>query len=87
MASASTIIASHLFMSQSVQVKTATIQADYVKNNLSALVNVQNVQDTQINVPSFCDLLNSDCSNRVITQKVTQIWTKKAHFLNLKCHV
>ena len=69
--SVTSIISSHLYTSQAIQVKTKSIQADYIKNNVSALNNLHNVQDCQINIPSFCDLLNSDsCSSGIITQKV-----------------
>ena len=69
------IISSHLYVSQAIQVKSSSIQADFQKSNVSALSNSQRMQDTQIIIPSFCDLLSStsDCSNQIITQKVIHL--------------
>ena len=69
------IISSHLYVSQAIQVKSSSIQADFQKSNVSALSNSQRMQDTQIIIPSFCDLLSStsDCSSQIITQKVNNL--------------
>ena len=64
------IISSHLYVGQSINVKSGSIQADFQKNNISSLRNLQNIQDSQIKIPSFCDLLKTTCSDQIITQKV-----------------
>lgn len=66
-----TIINSHLHFGQSIQVETPSIQAYYVKNNVSMLSNELSVQNCKITIPSFCSLLNSECDvNKTITQNV-----------------
>ena len=60
-----------MYVSQSIELKAENIQGNYYRNNISNLNKLQNVQDCQINISSFCDLLSSsDCSSRIITQKV-----------------
>jgi hypothetical protein len=65
------LFSSQMFVGQTIQVKTASIEANYFKsNNISALNTNQNVQDCSIKFTSFCDLINQNCSNRTITQNV-----------------
>ena len=60
-----------MFVEQTAQVKTASIEANYFKSkNISALNTNQTVQDCSIKFYSFCDLINHNCSNRTITQNV-----------------
>ena len=66
------IIADHLYVGQSLQFKTDSIQVEFVRNNMSNMSTSINMQDAQINVVSYCDmLLNANCSNRILTQRVT----------------
>ena len=64
------MMSSLMFTDQLSQIKTASIEANFIKKNISAIDNQQSVQDCRISVQSVCDLLNSPCENRVITQKV-----------------
>ena len=67
------MIASHLYTSQTTEIKTDSIQANFEKNNISSLNNLQSIQGCRISIPSFCDLLsNNDCLNQIVTQKVTE---------------
>ena len=70
-ANLTTMISTHLYVSQFTQIKTASIEATYLKENVSLINSMQTIQNSQINIPSFCDLINSNenCSNRVVTQK------------------
>ena len=64
------IISTHLYVGQTTQVKTGSIEVGYKKNNISTVSNELGIQNCQIVIPSFCNLLNSACENRIITQKV-----------------
>ena len=57
-----------MYVGQSIQLKTSSIEVNLVKSNLSKMDREQNVQDCKIQIESsFCDLINSnnkmDCSN------------------------
>ena len=68
------MMSKHLYISQATQITTGSIQANFLKNNVSALDNSQGVQDCQIFVPSFSELLsNTDRSSQLITQKVNNL--------------
>ena len=67
------IISTHLYVIKFTQIKTTSIEANYLKNNISDINPLQSIQDNQISISSLCDLLNSDCSNRIITQKVINL--------------
>ena len=70
------MIAKHLTMNESTEIKTLNMQLNYEKNNVSALLNSIGIQDGAINLPSFCDLFSNsgpDCQNSVIIQKVRLI--------------
>jgi hypothetical protein len=65
------IIVDHLYVSQVTQIQTNSIQVNYYRDNISLASNQMNLQDSQIKLTSFCDLLGSSaCNNRIITQKV-----------------
>ena len=64
------MISTHLYVSQNTQIKTASIEANYLKNNVSLLSANQPIQDSKIIIPSFCDILKSNCTSRILTQKV-----------------
>ena len=66
------IVASHLYVSQSLQIKTDSIELDFVRNNMTSLNTTTIVQDAQIKVASYCGLMpNANCSDRILTQRVT----------------
>ena len=71
--SLTSMISTHLYVSQSTQIKTASIEANYLKNSISDINPLQSIQDNRISISSLCELLNSDCSNRIITQKVINL--------------
>ena len=65
------IIVDHLYVSQVTQIQTDSIHVNYYRDNISLASNQMNLQDSQIKLTSFCDLLgSSSCNNRIITQKV-----------------
>ena len=63
------MISSQMYTKQLVQIKTASIEAAYFKSEVSQIQSVQSIQDCQIQVASFCTLIDTTC-NQVITQKV-----------------
>ncbi len=73
--SLTSIVSTHLYVGQLTQIKSTTIEANYLKNSISDINPLQSIQDNRISISSLCDLLNSDCSNRIITQKVTNFIT------------
>ena len=56
--SLTSMISTHLYVSQVTQIKTGSIEANYLKNNISDLNPLQFIQDSKITISSFCDLLN-----------------------------
>ena len=65
------MMSKHLYVSQTTQITTGSVSATFSKKNVSELDNSQGIQDCQINVPSFSDLLSSSgSSNQIVTQKV-----------------
>ena len=65
------MMSKHLYVSQTTQITTGSVSATFSKNNVSELDNSQGIQDCQITVPSFSDLLStSGSSNQIVTQKV-----------------
>ncbi len=69
------IISKHLYVGQSFQIKSPSIQVNILKNNVSLLNTTQVMGDSTIKIPSFCDLLaldsSLDCQSSNIIQKVT----------------
>ena len=68
-----TIISSQMYINQNVQIKTNSIEANYLKANVSTINTQQSFETCQINIPSFCnDLLAQiqNCASMIITQKV-----------------
>ena len=63
------MISNQMYVSQSTEIKTGSIQANYLKGNISSLNNLLNIQDSSIEISSFCDLLISSC-DKIITQRV-----------------
>ena len=52
-----------------MQIKTASIQVDFVRNNISNMSSQWSTQYAQILLPPFCDLLQTGCADQVITQR------------------
>ena len=69
------IISNHMALNQSTEIKTLKILVNIEKNNISSLKSLLNMNDGQIILPLFCDLLenvpDSDCQNKIVTQKVS----------------
>ena len=69
------IISKHLYVGQSFQIASPSIQVSLIKNNVSILNTTQVMGDSTIKIPSFCDLLafdsSLDCQNSNIIQKVS----------------
>jgi hypothetical protein len=68
------MVSNHLATNQSTGIKTLNMLVNFEKNNISALKTSFDMQDGQVNLPSFCDLLanvpGADCQNKIVTQKV-----------------
>ena len=71
------IIINHLYVSQTTQIKTNSIQVIFNRDNISSASDQISLQDSEIKFPSFCDFLGiSSCNNRILTQKVCVIFLK-----------
>ena len=69
------IIFSKISIGQTLDIKSKSIEANLVKNNISLLSTRKVIQDIEINLSSYCDLLSStalssNCNNQVILEKV-----------------
>ena len=71
------MIGDHLGVSESAQIKTASAEMNFVRNNVTNLANSVTIQDGKIVLPSFCEMLqyNEDCESTVIRQQVFKIST------------
>ena len=67
------IVINHLYVSQSITFKTDSIQANFIKNNISNLNTQINLSNGQVTVPSYCDIFPTNCTNRILSQKVSII--------------
>jgi len=78
------VITKQIYVGQTLQIKNPSMEVNLVKNNVSLLNTSQSLGgDSQIKIPSFCELLSSSsasttskCEGSVITQKVT--WAKNS---------
>jgi hypothetical protein len=71
------MITNQMYVSQNIDIKTNSMEVNFVKNNISHLAASKTIQDNEINFSSYCDLLlsssstsGSSCNNQIITQKV-----------------
>ena len=65
------IIIPHLYVSQSLQIMTDSIQVYIVRNNITNMNMYIDMQDAQIKVPSYSNLMISvNCSDQIVTQRV-----------------
>ena len=67
------VITKQIFVGQTLKITNPSMEVNFVKNNISLLNTTQTLGDSQIKIPSFCDLLsssNGNCQSSVITQKV-----------------
>ena len=77
-ATMTSVISSHLYVGQNIQIKTSLIEAGYLKSNATLVSPIKTIQDSSITMHSICDALKTtNCGNRVITQKVISV---KIHF-------
>ena len=67
------IISEHLVVSQSTQIQTQSLQANYVKDYAARFVSSFNLHDCEINIPDLCDLapMGNDCSQTILMQQVS----------------
>jgi hypothetical protein len=61
-----------MYVTQSTQIKTGSIEAKYLKNNMSSIDTSQMIQDSQFSISSFNDLLNVS-TPLIVNQKVNKI--------------
>ena len=65
------VLSKQVYVGQSVQILNPAMQVNLVKNNISSLNTTQSLSDSQITIPSFCELLSSsNCQSSIITQNV-----------------
>ena len=87
------MISTQMYVSQHVDIRTSSMAASFVKNNVSLMSPTKTIQDIQIKLSSYCDLLSasssssgSNCNtNQIITEKVKLfIFNQclKIHYLN-----
>ena len=67
------MISNHMATNQSTEIKTLNMVVNFEKNNISALKSSININDGQVILPPFCDLLVNvpDCGNKILIQKVS----------------
>ena len=71
-----TMIAQQMFISQSVQIKTNSIEVNFLKDYASNIPNNVDIQDCAIRSNSICEMIadsfpNTICENIVILQRVS----------------
>jgi len=66
------MIGDHLGVSESAQIKTASVEMNFVRNNVTNLANSLTIQGGSIVLPSFCEMLsfNENCGSTIIRQQV-----------------
>ena len=78
------MVSNHLVSNQSTEIKTLNMLVNYEKNNVSALKTSFDMDDGQVSLPSFCELLSNvpgaDCQNQIVTQKVKKNFKKNSYF-------
>ena len=69
------MINDHLALSETAQIKTPSVEINFVRNNITNLEKVINIQGSKINLPSFCDLIasNDSCESTIIRQQVISV--------------
>ena len=69
------VITKQIFVGQTLKIINPSMEVNFVKNSVSLLNTTQTLGDSQIKIPSFCDLLaldsSLDCQNSNIIQKVS----------------
>ena len=63
------LVLGQMYVTQQTQIKTASIEANYVKNNMSLIDTQQSINECQLGISSFNDLLNTT-SQLIVNQKV-----------------
>ena len=65
------MISMQMYIGQETTLKSKSLEAAYVKNNVSLLPTTNSIQNNTLSFGSYCDLLSSsDCKNKILTQKV-----------------
>ena len=67
------MLARHLSLHQSTEIKTPNLQLNFQKSNVSSIQNSLSIQDSDVKLPAMCDLLSktdSDCKKSIVYQKV-----------------
>jgi hypothetical protein len=82
------MIFNHIATNQSTDIQTLNMLVNFEKNNISALKASMHINDGQVNLPSFCDLLanvpGADCQNKIVTQKVKNFFFVLKNLKNIK---
>ena len=66
------MITLQMYVTQETQIKTGSIEAKYLKNNMSLIDTTQMIQDSQFSISSFKELL-SVSTPLILNQKVEKI--------------
>jgi hypothetical protein len=68
------IISHHLSVGQGQNIKTTSIEVDYRRNNALDLSNQFRLDESEIKMPSVCDILstqtNPNCVGKIVTRQV-----------------
>ena len=65
----SSMILLQMYVSQATEIKTGSIEAKYLKENMSLIDTSQRIQDSQFSITSFSDLLQIS-TPLIVNQKV-----------------
>jgi hypothetical protein len=65
----SSMILLQMYVSQATEIKTGSIEAKYLKDNMSLIDTTQRIQDSQLSITSFSDLLQIS-TPLIVNQKV-----------------
>ena len=82
------MVTDRLVISETVQIKTSSIEMKFLRNNATNLEKVVNIQNARISLSSFCDFISSNdsCESTIIRQRVISVFknfsTKKFNYLN-----
>ena len=66
------MINDHLAISETAQIKTPSVEINFVRNNITNLDKFINIQGSRISLPSFCEMIanNDSCESTIIRQQV-----------------
>jgi len=73
------VISTFLGEGQSTEINSGSIRVTYEKKNATDIKPEIDYNGSKIKIPPICELIGSNCSNRVIVQQVFNQVTKKSY--------